>query len=238
MKLRTAEAIVDRLLHASDRVQFDDPSHTYRLRSSGQLLTGTTSVLRAFFPDAFKHVDPAVLERKRQIGNAAHQATHYYDRGILDNTSVADEVRGYLAAWLKFRAERQPRIIATELRLAHPVRPLAGTIDKLVWLPGAPLDVVCVLDLKTGDPAAARTHLQTASYAEIVRALLNPLDAQLREEIVHVSPLITRLGVHLKADGSYAVTPYTNRGDWRRFATLFDALTILREEAPHVAAVA
>lgn len=229
MRRNDFEEIREALRRASAAVRFTEAGHTYRANLTGETVVSVTQVLRRFFPDDFAQVPKDVLERKRQIGSAAHQATHLWDRGILDATTVAPEVLGYLAAWSRFVDENQPTIIATELRLMHPQRALAGTLDKLAWMPGKPLNAFTIIDLKTGDPDAARAHLQTAAYAELVRAVLQP--APLAEPA-----FIERMSVQLRPDGTYRSRPYSNRLDWRRFSTLFDALTIVTEETRHVAA--
>lgn len=227
---------------AAARVQFDEPTHVYRVAGKPELIS-VTGVLKAFtttdptnktlWYSPFADVKPDVLEHKRQIGSAVHLATHYADRGVLDESTVAEDVRPYLAAWEAFHVSRRPFVLATEIRLAHGLHPLAGTLDKLLWLPGFDdANSVTVCDLKCGDPKSARTHLQTAAYAELLRSALTA--ASLR-------PLrINRMSVRLMDDGTYRAQPYTSRLDWPKFNTLCNAITVIHEEnhAPIRSAVA
>lgn len=220
---------VEALRASAAGLTFDEPSHVYRLIDHARPVVSVTQVLRRFFPDTFQHVKPDVLERKRQIGSAAHLATHYDDRRQLDEATVAPEVAGYLESYRRFLFEHGAQIIATELRLSHPTRDYAGTIDKLYVVGDA--EVLHMLDLATGDPSDGYKHLQTAAYAELVRASLTEAG---------ITPgIITRAALQLDANGGRAhLHPYPNRHDWRKFAALRDALAVLEEELPHVSAVA
>lgn len=224
--------IVDALVAASSRVGFEEATHRYT-NDGRPVPVSVTGVLKAFtttdptcktlWYSPFANAKPDVLERKRQIGSAAHLATHYHDRGILDPSTVADDVRPYLDAWRLFRDVRRPSVLATELRLVHGLHAVAGTIDKLLWIPGFDdAQSVTIVDLKCGDPKDARTHLQTAAYAELARSAIVGAAGN------HVR--VNRMSVRLFDDGRYVAQPYTARTDWPRFYALLNALTVLREE--------
>lgn len=220
-------AVRAELAAASARVTFEPEAHAYTL--DGHPVPSVTQVLRRFLPPDFGQVPAAMLERKRQIGNAAHHATHLSDLGVLDETTVETQVRGYLKSWWRFLIEHPIEILATEVRLGHPFRRYAGTIDKIAWRhsPAGTSGRLMIVDLKTGDPKAARTHLQTGGYEELILA-----------NLARILPWsgIERLGVQLDPEGGPAkVTPYTNRFDRRRFLALRDALAIIEEEAPDAA---
>lgn len=218
------------LARMSNRVRFDDAVHAYYDESDVRR-PSVTQVLKVFFPHTYARVPADVLERKRQIGSAVHAATHLFDRGTLDPATVADEVAPYLESWHRWCETHAVQVLATEIRLVHPTRDYAGTIDKLVWMPNAAFNGLTLVDLKTGDPSDARTHLQTAAYAELVRANIAGGPGLVP---------IRRVALQLRPDGALPMShPYQSRHDWRKFAALRDALAVLEEEAPDaVAAVA
>ncbi|MCC6989917.1 MAG: hypothetical protein IT181_13010 [Acidobacteria bacterium] len=229
MSVSRANAVRDALRLATAAVDFDESAHRYTYNR--RIVVSVTQVLRAFFPHTFAHVPADVLERKRQIGQAAHLATHLHDRGHLDERTVTDAVRPYLESWRLWCDIQRATVIATEIRLVHPTLGYAGTIDKLVIVPD--FAGLTLPDLKTGDPADARAHLQTAAYAELVRAAL-------AERLgPHEVPPIRRLSLHLQPTGHVPrAYPYDSRLDFRKFKALREALAVLEEEAPDVAAAA
>jgi hypothetical protein len=182
------------------------PAATYIDSTRAHVVQGipvpsVTQILRATHVSSdFSHVDPVVLERKRQIGQAVHAATHYFDEGDLVESTVAPEARPYLLAWMKFRSERGfvPQLLETVVysRTHHYI----GRFDRLGQLLADRRRVL--LDIKIGDPDASAADLQTAGYL-----------AALREEHpeMQVDP-IERWSVQLLEDGRYSLRQYPKRG--------------------------
>ena len=113
-------------------------------------------------------IDPWYLSR----GSAAHLATAYYDRGTLDESTVAPEICGLLESWKLFRKDYTPTHI--ELPINDSLYGLCGTIDRL------PL-----VDQK-GPSRAAWHVLQLAGYAHLCR--VNKIDYGTEAKIVHLDP--------------------------------------------------
>lgn len=74
--------------------------------------------------------DPWYMDR----GTAIHKATEFYDRGTLDDSSVAPEIAGYLESWKLLR--RDMRYIPNEIEcpVYHPELMVATTIDRIPLL--------------------------------------------------------------------------------------------------------
>ena len=98
-------------------------------------------------------------------GTAVHADCHAYDDDDLDWDTVHHAVRPYVEAWAEARVALGLRPINRERRVYHPVHGYTGISDGLFELNGD----TTVGDIKTGDPSAAATHLQTAAYAEAYR---------------------------------------------------------------------
>lgn len=132
-------------------------------------------------------------------GQAVHAATEYHDRGTLDESTVAEEIRGYLEAWKKYRADTgyTPRLIEQELY--HPVYKYCGRIDR----EGR--------DIKSG--SFVKWHLlQGAAYNEL--EVENGISVAKREWQT----------VYLQGDGTYTVRNY---GTIELFQAKKDFLTLL-----------
>lgn len=174
-----------------------------------QFPPGTLSVtevikLSGLMPES-AFIDPWYMGR----GQAVHLATAFYDRGTLDDSTVANEIRGYLNAWVKFRAETGYTPAFIEKPLLHPVYGYCGTLDR------------DGLDIKSGSPAPWHI-LQGGGYFELANA----------NNTVH-NPLPTMITgwrtVYLQSDGSYKVHPYSTRDLMQAkkdFLTLLAALKI------------
>ena len=136
-------------------------------------------------------------------GTAVHAATEYYDKGTLDESTVAEEIRGYLNAWIKYRADTgyTPEVI--EKTLLHPVYGYCGKIDRNG------------LDIKTGGPAPWH-RMQGAAYNEL--------------EVEHsITTKREWKTVYLQEDGTYKIQICTTRElieAKKDFLTLLAALRI------------
>src|SRR5207248_265963 len=108
---------------------------------------------------------------KRDVGRAAHVATHYFDEGTLDPRSVDPRVDGYLQAWIDFRESTGFVPVLLETPLHHPGLLFAGTIDRAGFFSkfdGCDPRQLFTVDIKCGDPGDAAAQWQTAAYAELL----------------------------------------------------------------------
>ena len=106
-----------------------DEFHQYTL--DNKPLDGLTSTIAE--AGLIRNGDPWYMTR----GSAIHLATEYWDKGSLDEDSVADEIKGYLASWKRFRADQDYQPVEIEYLIWHPELMVGTRIDRL---PG-PLDI-------------------------------------------------------------------------------------------------
>lgn len=85
------------------QVKFNAAQHSYSL--DGKPIPGVTSVLKdvGITPD-FGMVDPDVLARAAALGRACDSMIEMDVLGILDVTSLDEELKGYYDAWKDFLA--------------------------------------------------------------------------------------------------------------------------------------
>jgi hypothetical protein len=127
-------------------------------------------------------------------------ATALDDRGGLVDANLRDDMRGYITAWWRFRAENEVEILDTERRCYEPTYQFTGTFDCTMILNG----VYTLADRKTG-PRLAWHQLQTAGYA------MMPLPS------VEPGSYIARCGIHLRKNGTYRLESHTDYGDRSAF---------------------
>ncbi len=153
---------------------FDAASHRYTL--DGVVLPSVTQVIRdAGLMPAYYSED---AEWYADRGSAVHEATALYDRGILDDASLDQEIVGYVESYRAFRrdSEKDLRIVDIEVPLASLGMFLAGTPDRLILWRGRGT----VLEIKTGS-AEPWHRLQVAGYmalAESIEGLVVYLDGE------------------------------------------------------------
>lgn len=183
---------------------FEPAAHAYAL--DGRPILSVTAILKKVGLVDLSRIPADLLEQKRAIGQAVHEATHYWDQDDLLPGSVDPVVEPYLLAYRAFRAERGFTPLYLETRVHHPRYHYAGTFDRLGLLSstyGGPCTAV-LLDIKTGDPELACANLQTAGYLEAYLQSPLPLpDAK----------TIDRWSVQLRPDGSYRLHKYTDVRD-------------------------
>jgi len=72
----------------------------------------------------------------------------FYDKGTLDESTVSDDLVGYLIQWKKFLNEMNVQIFENEKRLFSSKYFYAGTLDRVAEMNGKET----ILDIKTGVP--------------------------------------------------------------------------------------
>lgn len=180
---------------------FDAETHRYAW--DGQPVPGVTQVIRSAVGDPFARIARDVLERKRQIGHAAHKAAELDAAGMLNEATVHPAVLPYLSAWRAFRRETGFEVVASEEKLYHTVLGYAGQLDFWGTFPARP--GAAVVDLKTGLPGPMAA-MQTAAYLEMVLFHYAGLEGEQRRFALRALPT-----------GRYKLEEYTNPGDWRDF---------------------
>lgn len=150
-----------------DDLRYDPETHTTTL-PDGTDVPHVTHILDAVRVrtdfEELSDLGPRHAERIKLAGargTAVHADCHAYDDDDLDWDMVDERVRPYVEAWAQFREDKGIRPMVRERRLFHRRHRFTGIMDGLfVTLDGRQI----IADIKTGDPAAAAGHLQTAAY--------------------------------------------------------------------------
>ncbi|MEM5294208.1 hypothetical protein VSR82_07680 [Burkholderia sp. JPY481] len=177
---------------------FDPVGHVYTVGTRR-----VPSVTQTLAPLVDYSAVPAnVLKRAQDLGTAVHKMTELYDLDDLDMDNLSDELLPYLTAWIKFRAETGfvPELI--EKRFYHPALGFAGTLDRTGLVSGRR----SVIDIKKMLRLEPVVGVQLAAYKEL--CIKNGVDVQ------------DRYGLGLRADGTYRLVPFTDKGDWPVFLSL------------------
>lgn len=180
-------------------LQFDPDTHEYR--ENGIVRRSVTQLLNDCGLVNYDHVPPRVLEHKAEIGVAAHAASHYFDEGDLDWSTIDPEVLGYVNAWAKFRMECDfiPRRIET-----RGIGEMSGvrygfTFDCEGIFNGFPT----LIEKKCTASIEPSWGPQTAAYEH----------ALFREDGVRRR----RVAVHLRPNGTYGLFKMTEVQDYQIF---------------------
>lgn len=176
-------------------LEFDEAEHRYFV--DGSELPSVTTILRRAGLVDFSYC----TEYARERGSAAHRAIHFEMQDDLDWSRLSHTLAPYVTAARQCVTDLQCEIVAVERRVWHPTYRYAGTLDILVRQGGR----LTLIDWKTGDPPPA-TALQLAGYAEAYEVESGGEKIRLR------------YACRLFPDGKYALTPYTDRQDFRVFA--------------------
>jgi hypothetical protein len=157
-------------------------------------------------------VPPAALKRAQELGTAVHRMTELHDLDDLDTDSLSQELLPFLTAWMRFRAETGfvPELI--EQRFHHPALGFAGTLDRTGVIGGRR----AVVDIKKMLRLGPVIGIQLAAYQELCR--------------VNGVEVLDRYGLGLRADGTYRLQPFKDKGDWPVFLSL---LTVRNWRAKH-----
>lgn len=147
---------------------------------------------------------PDILEHKRQIGQAVHKSTEYYDLGILDESSLDAEVGGYVEGWKRFLEDKSCEILGLEEEVRHKRYNFIGHYDKRVLLGGKH----SVLEIKTTAQMYPSFAAQLAAYKEAYNHRKPK-----QEKITH------RYAVQLKPKSNppYQLHEYRDPADWSVF---------------------
>jgi hypothetical protein len=181
---------------------FDAERHLYLVQ--GRPVPSVTQVLHSGGLSAdYSIVEPAVLERKRIIGEYVHKATQYLDEGCLDLDTVDPEIHPYLAAYERFLQDSgfRPRLVEHRLVSSIDGMLCGGTIDREGLMGGK----LWIIDLKCIDRLYPSFAVQTAGYQLLLPKPVTP-------------PFkYTRAVLQLKRDGAYKLTTYDDPAEFDIF---------------------
>lgn len=149
--------------HHSELV-FDLDEHRYKLRG-GEVLTSVTSILKS---EGIQQYGPANSNSdfRMQIGTWVHQAIEWYEKGTLDESTLAEGVALYLKSYKEFKRITgfKPILELIEVPMWHSSWRFSGTPD----LPGVIANRFVIADLKTGEKRAG-DRVQIAAYGYLVQ---------------------------------------------------------------------
>jgi len=197
-------------------LQFNPAGHIYTYAGPGEFIfrqvPSITQILRPMNDEAYGHVPAAELNHAAERGQAVHEACWYYDQDDLDEDSLDEEIKPYVAAYRKFREESNIEIVEIETPRVgfHGKIAFAGRPDRIVRVPlGRRWSLPSPLDIKTTVDMAPAVGVQLAGYAELLGTAGGILGQYL-------------LGLQLKEDGTYRLHEY--RADHYRYRNHFHAL--------------
>ena len=176
---------------------FDAGPHEYRW--DGRVVPSVTQLIKPYTADTLRFVDPAKLERARQMGVAVHLMVELHL--LRELASIPAWQEPYMDAWLRFEQEQEFAVIATETKLYHPTMGYAGTPD-LIGTLKASRRRPAVIDLKRSLWAGRAIGLQTSGYKRLWNA-----------DPDHIDTVVDRFALVLHDDRTYTLTQYADPQD-------------------------
>jgi hypothetical protein len=232
------------MLSAGSPLQFESERHVYTL--DGIAVPSVTQVLRAQgYVDFYRDLTDKIaegqlsasdgcyaliqrgkrLEEARARGQRVHNALHYLLEDDLDNDSLDDETRRYLASGQAYLEQFVPTVYRAEMRVWSLRHGCAGTLDLLAVHADGNLFIG---DFKTGSPDDVAADLQTSAYLGFALEMASA-DAELLAELRAHGPVIHRRSIRLWKDGRIAKeTLYTDHRDYTKF---LNALSVVHDQA-------
>jgi len=197
-------------------IHFDPSSHTYSL--DGRKLPNVTSILSPL--SVYAGIPQHLLEAAAQRGNDVHKACELYLWDLLDEESLCDEYKSYLAGFKKFLHETRFQAEQVEERVYHKTLLYAGTLDMGGLLPSGKKTRRALIDIKTTFALLASVGPQTAAYAEAWNSM--------HDKDQH---FVERFGLQLKADGTYKMLPFNHPSDMTIFRSCLNVHNFMRKAA-------
>lgn len=175
-----------------------DVDHRYWL-DGAELLGCTTALKGVGMIDARFYNDEAQLR-----GSWVHDRIEQLLVGGFGRIRQKDVRMGYVEAADKFLKDHKVEPLNVEMALADPLLRIAGKPDLIgLWTrPGHTEERFVIADWKTGQPEKWHRY-QTAWYEKLAK--INNL----------VNLLTDRVGVYLRADGTYTTRMHEDRTDWK-----------------------
>lgn len=189
-------------------VSLDEERHVYTV--DGVVWPGVTRILAPI--SGYAGIPREVLDAKAALGRRVHLAVQYDAEDDLDDSTVTPDVRGYVDSWRRFRDAKQPKIIAAEQIVWHPMHRYCGKYDLVLEFDGARW----MVDAKSCVQIMPAVGPQTAAY----------------QQASGVESGITRRGaLQLFPDGSMGkLLPLNDPNDWPTFLA---CLTVYRFKERH-----
>jgi|SRR5690606_9702692 len=193
---------------------FDEAAHRYTL--DGRPVPGVTTVLKLVSGADYAGVDPDVLARAAARGTAVHRMVELDGQGILDEDSLDDELRPYLAQWRQFMAQSGFVSLLQEGKVASRRYGYAGTLDLFGVLNGR----FALIDVKSVVRVMRATGPQTAAY-ELALREWNP-------DVLPGDAPVDRFALQLRPAAAWQLVPFPSRTDARVFLGALTCHTFMR----------
>lgn len=141
----------------AERLTFDPVTHLYRL--DGDVIPSVTQILKGVGLSDYSHIPADTLQRAAERGTVVHQIIEFYEKGVLDESSIDPALRGYFESYLRAKDagllfdDNRPEEI--EKQVFSEKYKYAGTLDQSYcdW----------INDIKTGQPQPEH-GLQLTAY--------------------------------------------------------------------------
>lgn len=185
---------------------FEEASHTYRV--DGQIVPSVTQILHRLSAEAYRFVDKDLMEDAALLGTAAHKMIELDLRDDLDPDTLSDGLQVYYTAWQNFRQLSGFRMVLSEQRVYSARYGYCGTLDLAGWLNGR----FAIIDAKRTAQVPRTAGPQTAAYSLALCEQQPDLFEQPGS-----NPDADRFALHLRADGTWRLVPFTNKSDLRVF---------------------
>ena len=142
------------------KIRFEEQSHQY-FDETGRHIPGVTNILKAGGLIDFTGIPEGKLEDARFTGTNVHKICELWDRGQLDEDSLDERGKLYLASWQKFRADYGiDEFEGIETIVFSPIFMYCGTLDRVFEYGKKTI----LADIKTGAPGSLSVGPQTAAY--------------------------------------------------------------------------
>jgi hypothetical protein len=210
-------------------IRFEPEPHRY-YSGATELVSVTTILKGAGVSLDFERlvadgkVSAEQLAIKRDLGKAAHAATHYYDEDALVAGTLDRRAEPFLESWIAFRRDTGFTPALLETVLWHPGLFIAGTIDRagtFTHFAGCDPHDLYTVDIKLGDPEDAGAEWQTAAYATMLSLAID-------RHSPWWSPLLAArptFSVRLQESGRYKLATYPNTlrawSEYQAFVTTY-----------------
>lgn len=165
---------------------FDETVHVYR-DEGGIIVPSVTQCMKSTGLISFAGINPAVLERKRQLGTLVHKVTEMYDKGEdLSQYDIPEPVWDYVHGYVNFRNDCDFTPIVIETRMLGEVHGMRFGMqpDRVGDINGVPH----ILELKTGAQFHPAWGVQLAGYGT---GLYGPRPT-LSRVVLQLGPQLTR----------------------------------------------
>lgn len=190
---------------------FDEASHVYR--AEGRVVPSVTQILSRLSAEEYRFVDRSVMEDAALLGKAVHKMIELDLRGDLDVDALSDGLQVYYTAWQNFRQLSGFQMVLSEQRVYSARYGYAGTLDLAGWLNGR----FSIIDAKRTAQVPHTAGPQTAAYLQALDESGSTFNVPGSEQMAARIVGADRYALHLRADGTWRLVPFTDKSDLRVF---------------------